>query len=563
MKRVLPVIIAILLILIIGGGYAATVLHEKYSYSNEKMNLQEYFGITQSDQVAVIMQGEQVDFFAKLIDGYCYLDLNTVQANFNNRFYLDEAEGLLIYVEPGKITTAHLNEKGFVSDGVSENTEYVPALYVSDTLYLACDYVKKFTNYAYEYYDNPSRMIVATSWEAKNIAYIAKDTQIRYRGGIKSEILREIKAGEKIQLLEEYEDWAQVKTSDGFIGYVEIKKLENYGTEEPIPVTEYVEPAYDYNVRDWKINMAWHNVASAAGNDTIYSMTQNTHDINVISPTWFALSDNYGNISDFGSKSYVDAAHSMGMEVWPIISNFTVPDVDTYEVLSRTSVREYLIDNIMNAVITYGVEGINVDFEDLSVSCGQPFVEFIRELSVRCHEQGIVLSVDNYVPLGNTDYYNRAEQGVFADYVIIMGYDEHYKGSEEAGSVASIGYVEQGILKTIEEVPASRVINGIPFYTRIWETTGADVDSQAVGMEMAKQWVSDHGVNLEWDEATCQYYGEYTKGDTLHQIWLEDNESIRVKLSVMDANGLGGVAEWCLGFETPGVWDVIAEYLNK
>lgn len=563
MKRVLPVIIAILLILIIGGGYAATVLHEKYSYSNETMNMQEYFGITRPDQVAVIMQEERAEFDAKLIDGNCYFDYATVQANFNDRFYVDELEGLLIYVEPTRINTVHIGESGYVHDGRTEYTDYVPALYEGETLYLACDYVKKFTNFSYEYYSDPSRIQVYTDWSAKNIAHIAKDTQIRYRGGIKSEILKEVKAGDKIQLLEEYEDWAQVKTEDGIIGYVEIKKLENYGTEEPIPVTDYTEPEYIYNVRDKKINLAWHNVAGPAGNDTMYGLTANTHDINVISPTWFALSDNYGNISDFGSSSYVDAAHNMGMEVWPVISNFVMPDVDTYEVLSRTSVREYLIDGIMELVHQYGVEGINVDFEDLSVSCGQPFVEFIRELSVRCHQDGIVLSVDNYVPLGNTDYYGREEQGVFADYVIIMGYDEHYKGSEEAGSVASIGYVEQGILKTMEDVPASHIINGIPFYMRIWETTGTEVDSQAVGMEMAKNWVSDHGVSLQWDETTCQNYGEYMSGDTIHQIWMEDAESIRVKLNVMDANNLGGVASWCLGFETPDIWDVISEYLYK
>ena len=218
---------------------------------------------------------------------------------------------------------------------------------------------------------------------------------------------------------------------------------------------------------------------------------------------------------------------------------------------------------VMAMVEKYGLDGINVDFEDLRVSCGQPFIQFIRELSVRCRKQGVVLSVDNYVPVGNTDYYNRAEQGVYADYVVIMGYDEHYKGSETAGSVASISYVESGIIKTVEEVPASKVINGVPFYTRLWETTGTDVDSQAVGMEMANQWVSDHGIELSWDQGTCQNYGSYEKDGTIHEVWMEDAESIKVKLSVMDANNLAGVASWCLGFETPDIWDVISEYLYK
>ena len=563
MKKALPVIIAILLIIIIGGGYAASVLHEKFSYSDEKKNLQEYFDLTSSDQIAVIMQEERADFMAKYMDGICYFDMDTVHNIFNERFYLDESEGLIIYVEPLQITTTHIGEKGYDVDGNFVPTEYVPAKYEGDTLYLACDYVKRFTNYEYTFYKEPNRMQVYTSWEPKNIAHIKKDTQIRYRGGIKSEILKEVSTGDKVQILEEYEDWCQVKTEDGFIGYVEIKKLENYGTEEPIPVTDYVEPEFIPQTRDHKINLAWHNIAGVAGNDTLYSMTANTHDINVISPTWFGLSDNYGNISDFGSVDYVSAAHNMGMEVWGLISNFVTLDVDTYEVLSKTSTRTYLIDNIMEAAERYGLDGINVDFEDLSVSCGQPFIQFIRELSVRCRKQGVVLSVDNYVPVGNTDYYNRAEQGVYADYVVIMGYDEHYKGSETAGSVASISYVESGIIKTVEEVPASKVINGVPFYTRLWETTGTDVDSQAVGMEMANQWVSDHGIELSWDQGTCQNYGSYEKDGTIHEVWMEDAESIKVKLSVMDANNLAGVASWCLGFETPDIWDVISEYLYK
>lgn len=561
MKKALPVIIAILLIILIGGGYAFSIVKEKLSYSSERYDLREYFGITSDSQIAVIMQEEICDFKAKKIDGYCYFDIDTVQDYFNARFYLDEEENKLIYVEPLNITTTLVGESGYDVDGEAKQTLYIPARYEGDTIYLACDFVKLFTNYSYDYYDDPARMQVYTKWEPRNTAQIKSDTQLRYRGGVKSEILKDLKSGDKVQILEEMETWDKVKTPDGFIGYVEIKKLENYATEDPIPVTDYVEPEFTSISRDHKINLAWHNIAGTSGNDTFWSLTANTHDINVISPTWFGLADNFGEITDFGSVDYVNAAHDKGMEVWALVSNFVVAEADAYEVLSTTTTRTILIDNLMQAVAKYNLDGLNIDFENLSVDTGEPFIQFIRELSVRCRKEGVVLSVDNYVPIGNTDYYNRSEQGKYADYVIIMGYDEHYRGSAEAGSVASIGYVQNGLKKTIEEVPANKVINGIPFYTRLWETNGADVDSQAVGMELAKQYVSDHNIALKWDETTCQNYGEYMSGDTLHQVWMEDAESIKVKLSVMDTYDVAGVASWCLGFETPDIWDVISEYI--
>lgn len=150
-----------------------------------------------------------------------------------------------------------------------------------------------------------------------------------------------------------------------------------------------------------------------------------------------------------------------------------------------------------------------------------------------------------------------------ADYVIIMGYDEHYAGSAEAGSVASINFVEEGIKQTVEQVPANKIINAVPFYTRIWSTTGADVSSQAVGMAMAQEYINAHNIETVWDEETCQNYGEYMDGDTYNQVWLEDAQSIGVKLNVMQNYNIGGVACWRLGYETPDIWDVIEEYLDK
>ena len=563
MKKVIPVLIAIVLIIVVAAvGFGAKIV-EKYSYSKERADLTEYFGITGSDDVPIIMQDERIEEHAKLIDGVCYFDFATVHKYFNDRFYEDKKEGLLLYAMPNVIVTNIIGTQSVQGGAAAGEREYVVSRYEGDILYVAVDYVKEYANFSYTLYTEPNHMQIYTEWNERQTAAITKDTQVRYQGGIKSDILTDVSEGDKVIILEEMETWTKVKTEDSFIGYVENKRLSEQTTEAPTPVTDYVEPVYASNTRDHKINLAWHAVASAAGNDTLAESMAGVKSVNVISPTWFSLSDNEGNFTSFATQSYVTKAHNMGLEVWGLIDNFSNEGVDTYEILSGTSTRSYLIDGLINTALEYGLDGINIDFENISLDAGEPFVEFIRELSIPCREHGIVLSVDNYVPMGYTDHYNRKEQGIVADYVIIMGYDEHYKGSATAGSVASIDFVDNGIANTIAQVPAEKVINAIPFYTRIWETKGTAVDSQAVGMELAQQYIQDHKITTEWDEQTCQNYGEYQSGGSYYQVWLEDADSIRVKLNVMQKYGIAGVAEWKLGFEVDSIWDVIEEYMNQ
>lgn len=563
MKKVIPVLIAIVLIIVVAAaGFGAKLLN-KYSYSKERADLTEYFGITGSDDVAVILQDGQIEEHARLWDGVCYFDLATVHKYFNDRFYEDKKEGLLLYTLPDAVVSTLIGSTSVSVGGDGSNRDYVIARYEGETLYIAADFIKEYTNFSYDLYTEPNHMQVYTEWSERQVASVSKDTQVRYQGGIKSDILTDVSKGDQVIVLEQMETWSKVKTKDAFIGYVENKRLGELTAETPVPVTDYEEPAYESNTRDYKINLAWHGVSGIAGNDTLEALMANTKSINVISPTWFTLSDNEGNFSSFASQDYVDKAHAMGLEVWALVGNVESQDVSMYETLAGTSVRTHLIDGLIETALQYDLDGINIDFENIGLDAGEPFIEFIRELSIPCREHGIVLSVDNYVPMAHTDYYDREEQGIVADYVIIMGYDEHYKGSPEAGSVASIDFVEQGIANTVEQVPADKVINAIPFYTRIWETKGTAVDSQAVGMEMAQQYIEEHGITTRWDETTCQNYGEYQSGDSYYQVWLEDADSIRVKLNIMAKYEIAGVAEWKLGFETASIWDVIEEYVNQ
>lgn len=565
MKKFIPAIIAIALILIVVAGSFAMKLKEKYSYSDEQQNLEEYYDLlaaADSRSVAVVLQNERIPNWVKLIDDRCYMELRDVQALLNTRFYYDENEGLLIYTTPTQKIIHVIGTNVYSVDGAEQSVDYAITVQEGQSLYLALDYVKQYTNFSYELFTQPNRMQLRTEWGSRDSAVVSKDTHVRVKGGIKSPILRALEEGETVTVLETMETWTKIKTKDVMIGYVENKFLKNHVTEEEIPVTDYTEPEYTSIHRDYKINLGWHAIYSEAGNDTFESVVDGTGTMNVISPTWFFLDGNEGDIQAMPSKAYVEKAHSRNMEVWALLENISL-ECNTHEVLSFTSKREKLINTLMGYLLEYDIDGINVDFESLSGETGEHFTQFLRELSIACRLNGIVLSVDNYVPRESNTFYNRKEQGVVADYVIIMGYDEHWGGGGVAGSVASIGYVQEGIEKTLKDVPAEKIINALPFYTRVWKTKGGEVTSEALGMEAAAEFISKYDVPTVWDEETCQNYGEIQMGDTFYQVWLEDERSIETKLTVMKNLNVGGVAAWQLGLEDKDIWDIIDAFVKS
>lgn len=555
MKKAIPVIIAVVLIFVIVAITFGMKVVERFSYSEERMDLNEYFSLASDDEAALVLNNEIREEKGVVKDGRCYLPLETVHTYLNDRFYADYNENWLLYTTLDEIIYAQAGETG--EDG------YVPAYLEDGVMYVALDYVKKYTNFSYTLYTEPNRVVMTTVWDEHNVADIRRNTAVRYQGGIKSDILTEVAAGDKVTVLETMETWSEVVTQDGFIGYVENKRLENERSETLIPVTDYVEPEYTSIHRDYKISLGWHQVTSEAANSTLSEVLEGVSGMNVISPTWFFLSDNDGNFASIGSSSYVQEAHDRGLEVWALVDNFTY-DVDTKAILSYTSKRQKLIEGLVNEALSLGVDGINVDFEQVPGDAGEDYIEFLRELSIPCRANGLVLSVDNYVPRGYNSHYHWKEQGIVADYVIIMGYDEHYGGSQEVGSVASIDYVEEGISTMVQYVPAEKVVNAVPFYTRIWETTSEGVKSQAVGMTAAEEFLAQRGVEASWDEATCQNYAQLEENGSLFQVWLEDEQSLQVKINVMKEYGIGGVAAWKLGYESghPEVWAVISDFVN-
>lgn len=547
-KKYKPVIaVAVLVILVAILGIVTHVVM-KYIPSSEKMDLNEYYGEMADGEIALVIGTEKLEERG-LVDGdRVYLPLDVVNTYLNQRYYWDSANQQILYATPSELTSA------------SASSEAGDKVWVKDDkVYLNLTYVQEFTDLDAYITKDPYRIAIQYKFKNVKTVTVKKNTSIRYRGGIKSAILTSVKKGTKLRLIEEMENWDQVATDDGYIGYIDKKKVAE--AEKTKFERSFKREQYSYLTMDSKVNMVWHQVTSTDANAYFADATANMTGVNVISPTWFYLTDTSGNIASIASADYVSQAHEKGLQVWGLIDNFT-QEVSTTETLSSTAARQNIISQLIQAAQDVGMDGINVDFESLSEDVGIHFLEFLRELSIECHKNNLVLSVDNPVPEDFTSHYDRAEQGRVVDYVIIMGYDEHYVGSE-AGSVASLPWVEQGIQDTLDEVPAERVINAIPFYTRLWRTTGGNVTSEAIGMDQAQQTIADNNVETYWDKTTSQNYGKYDIDNSTYQIWLEDAQSVAEKVKLVSKYDLAGVSAWKLGFENNGIWQVISDNLNN
>lgn len=546
-KKYKPIVAVVVLVILVAVLGIVSHVVMKYIPSGEKMDLNEYYGEMADGEIAIVLGTEKLDERG-LVDGdRVYLPLNVVNTYLNQRYYWDSANQQVLYATPSELTT------------VAASSESGDQVWLKDdTVYLNLTYIQQYTDIDAYISKEPYRIAIQYQFDNIKTVTVKKNTSIRYRGGIKSPVVTSVKKGAQLRLIEELDNWDQVATDDGYIGYIDKKNVGK--ASETTFDRNFEREQYSYLTMDGKVNMVWHQVTSTDANAYFADATANMTGVNVISPTWFYLLDTSGNIANISSADYVAQAHEKGLKVWGLIDNFT-QEVSTIETLSNTAARQNIISQLIQAATSVGMDGINVDFESLSEDVGIHFLEFLRELSIECHKNNLVLSVDNPVPEDFTSHYDRAEQGRVVDYVIIMGYDEHYVGSE-AGSVASLPWVEQGIQGTLAEVPAERVINAVPFYTRLWRTTGGNVTSEAIGMDQAQQVISENNVETYWDKTTSQNYGKYDIDNSTYQIWIEDSQSIAEKVKLVSKYNLAGVSAWKLGFENSGIWQVISDNLN-
>ena len=515
------------------------------------------------NQAAIILQNRLVRDRA-LIDenGQIYLDVEFVQDSLNARFYWDNNENILIYTTPTDVIKAEVGSMDYYVTKVKNTMNYVIVKTEGQKVYVALDYVKQYSNIETAFYEMPNRLCITNEWNVTADAAVLKSgDKVRVSDSIKSDILISYEEDKEAVILETLGKWSKIVTNDGYTGYIKTSALKNKTTKTY--TNEYVEPEYTNIKKDFTISMAWHMVTNTAANNQLVDMVTSAKGLNVISPTWFRLNDNEGNFSSLAQSEYVTRAHLIGLEVWAMIDDQS-PDSDNRAIFPYTSKRERLVNQLVASAIEYNLDGINIDFEYITADIAKDYVQFLRELSVKCRINGIVLSIDDKVPDASNLYYDRKEQGIIADYVIMMGYDEHWGEGSGAGSVASLPWVTAGIEKTLTEVPASKLINAIPFYTTIWQEDGAGnyVDSQAVDMQTAADKLTTNGAQAVWVDNVGQNYGEFSAGDLVYRIWLEDAKSIEEKMKLIRTYDLAGVSAWRLGYENADIWNTIIKYTN-
>ncbi len=579
-KRKLTIRIATFIILIacvMGGAF----LIKSLSPSKEKASLDKYYGIEQENQLAIVIDNEVIGAQGLLIEGHPYVEYTVVRDYLNERFYLDVYENILLYTLPQGTIRVDVGSDQYTLQKEKRSQEYVILKMEGNTAYIALEFVQQYTNIDFELYENPSRVMIIGDWGETSVATVKKDTQIRTDAGRKHAILADIDKGDEVTVISADGKWKQIRTVDGIVGFVKSGCLKR---EESRTISrDFEEQVYSHISKDYTINLAWHMVTNKDANSTILETIANTKKLTTVSPTWFMVKDTKGNLTSLASSQYVNYAHQSNIEVWALVKDFDGgidSKEETLELLSRTSNREKLINQLLAEVLKNDIDGINVDFENVSKECGEHYLQFLRELAFKCGQNEIVISVDNPVPSQYSTQYNIEEQGKIVDYVIIMGYDEHHKDSPESGPVASLSFVEKGIKDALEKVPAEKLINAVPFYTRLWKEVlkteeelkqqeGTDaaeypcrVSSQAYGMSKIMTVIKTAGAEVKVDEATGMNYAEWEDGGATYKVWLEDEDALEAKLQLMKQYKLAGVASWRLGFEKSDIWELILKYVN-
>lgn len=557
-KKAAPVLVVLILIVLVGAAGVVSFLINRYKPGTEYMAGNEYFNLTDENSVALIQNGELLEEQAVLIGGEPYAAYTYVESRLNSCFYWDEETKGILLTTSGGVQTLLPGDAAVAKTPGGQSAVQQES---DGTVYISLDVVKEYTDLDYAYYSDPNRVVIRNDWDGVEQATVQSDTaQVRQKGGIKSLILADVQKGDTLLYLENLDNWCKVMTADGYTGYIQ---TEDISEPEAIEARTAKKDSYERITRDHKINLVWHQSTSTESNDAMAEMTAEMTGVNVISPTWFSVTDETGTISSLASADYVKLAHDAGREVWGLIDNFNEAFDETTD-LAYASVRSRIIEQLLAEAASCGMDGINVDFENLKEAGIPHYLQFLRELTSAAHAQNLVVSVDTPVPQAYTMYYQRGEQARFVDYMIVMAYDEHFAGSEEAGSVSSLPFVQQAVEEMTRVMPADQVICGIPFYTRVWtEKFGQSaITSEVLGMDGAKNYAKENQMTETWDASLGQNVATVETSDARYTIWMEDEQSMEEKLKVIQSADLAGVAEWKLGFERADVWSLISEYIE-
>lgn len=559
----------LVLVIIIFSIVALSVFIHKRLPSFETVVSESVFEEFQAGQTNVVMGEKRISLENPILlkEGKLYLPIGFVKKHITNDIFWDDQEAVLTITNPREMIRLEPNKNTYEVNYKKQKTDNKIILN-NNIVYIPYELLEEKYNII-AVYNEESDVVILDDTTVDRIVGVPtkKSAKVRVDPNIKSPIIETVYHEDEIMTYCTAEGWTLVRTLNGNIGYINEKHLtfskainkEESKTYDPYPIKNEIQG---------DIVMVWDQIGRGYNLDFSSPKYKDVHGVNVLSPTWLEFEDPEGNLTDNGTKSYVEKAHAQGYQVWPLMSHNILNSSWTHEILSSSKKRDRVIGQLVDFVKDYKVDGINIDIENLQQESGPYWVQFMNELYPIMRQQGIYVSTDVYVPSPWTVHYNRSEIAKSVDYFVIMAYDEHWSGSEEAGSVGSLPWVQQAIENTLEEVPEEKVILGVPFYARLWREDVDDkgdlqLSSRALGMNGVRQeLIANQAVPL-WDEAAGQYYAEYEKDGGVYRVWMEEEESMAERVKLISQYNLAGISGWKLGLESAQTWDVINQEMKK
>ncbi|MBZ4686728.1 MAG: glycosyl hydrolase [Clostridiales bacterium] len=516
------------------------------------------------NNTVLIVNGQKIHSAIYVENNEILIPVDVIRDKFDPDFYYDRNTKIAIVTTKDKVLEMKTDKlTGYIN---SEEISFeAPIREINGKLFVPIEVLAPLYKLDIEYYDSANSVVIRDKKRPVQKAVITSDyTFLRKHPTLRSPWILKLKAGEEVTVYKEENNWLQVLTTKGKVGYIKESKSQLIAVAwEPYIRNEVNIP---WSPLGGKINLTWDNVYSRPYS---FSKAPFIKGANVLSPTWFHLTSE-GYIKNQAYKPYVEWAHENNYQVWALFSNSFDPDL-THRVLSDPVKRKKVRNQLLVLAELYQLDGINIDFENMYYEDKDLFVQFIKEITPFLHEMDLTVSVDVTVLSQSKRWslvYDRKTLGDTVDYMIIMAYDQYPHSSKVAGPVSSIYWTERKLKEILEIVPHDKLILGVPFYTRLWreqktEDDNIKVTSQALSMENAEKLLHEHNVQPVLDTKTGLMYGEYKEGDSKYKIWLETAQSMRKRVDLIKKYDLAGLASWRRGFEKPEIWDVIAEEIEK
>ena len=561
---------ALVLTLIAAGAFAVWRLH--FAPNNEMAAPFDQPG------TRLVMGGDVIesDDPPILQEGQILLPFDTIKAYIDPYIWYDEMLQKITITTKDRVVRMKTGSlEALVNEKPMELT--FPAVSENGALYLPIDFLRDFYGITVRYMPVHDVVVVDDKNTAFRTAWpLDARTVVRKGMSIREPIIRKfegqgdkdltiVRSTENILIVfGESEEWYKVRDYEGAVGYVKKKEVEVSDFQQPDSSQVREEPP---KLSEGKINLIWDMTYSKRN----IELSQNsTPGIDVISPTWFEIVDSNGKIKNRAEPEYIAYAHQNGWQVWALFSNNFSDIEGTSLILNNTDKRQAVIREILAYAALYKLDGINVDFENVYKKDRDAYTQFIREFYPLAKEQGLFVSVDVTVPDGSDNWskcFDRKALGESVDYVCLMTYDQHWSTSPKAGSTAELVWVEENIQKTLREVPADKLLLGIPLYTRLWTEAVVDgestVSSKALNITSAWKEIEDNDAIVAWSDLSGQYQASYDKDGKTYKMWLEDADAVNMKTSLVHKYNLSGACIWAANFADEQVFVVLERNMKQ